>query len=304
MSDIFLHHYDGSPFTQRAIKMLAIKGLDWRSVIQPMMLPKPELVALTGGYRGTPVMQIGADVFIDSQCIAEALEMRFPEPSLFPNGNRGMPLALVFWGDAFFEAGLHMAIHELSDKWDDAFRADRQGVFSEMDFEDVKKNFPDACARLRAHASLVEAQLYDGRAFLQGDKPGMADIQAFSVPWFTLAMMPVTKELLKPFPNLLAWGERIAELGEGKRSESDIETAYAAAHAAEPAPADGVDGDDPLGLEAGERVVVSVSGADRGTVEGALVTLKPNRVAVRRNHEKTGDVIIHFPRLGYRVDAV
>jgi hypothetical protein len=36
--------------------MLAIKGLDWRSVTTSMMPPKDDLIALTGGYRGTPVL--------------------------------------------------------------------------------------------------------------------------------------------------------------------------------------------------------------------------------------------------------
>ena len=70
MTDLILHSYDASPFTQRALKLLAIKGLTWRSVTTPMMPPKDDLLALTGGYRGTPVLQIGADVYIDSQRIA------------------------------------------------------------------------------------------------------------------------------------------------------------------------------------------------------------------------------------------
>ena len=60
------------------------QGLAWQSVATPMLPPKDDLVALTGGYRGTPVLQIGADVYIDSQRIARELERRFPVPSLFP----------------------------------------------------------------------------------------------------------------------------------------------------------------------------------------------------------------------------
>jgi hypothetical protein len=30
-------------------------------------MPKPDLTALTGGYRKTPVLQIGADLYCDSQ---------------------------------------------------------------------------------------------------------------------------------------------------------------------------------------------------------------------------------------------
>jgi len=90
MSELILHSYDASPFTQRALKMLAIKGLAWHSVTTPMMPPKDDLLALTGGYRGTPVLQIGADIYIDSQRIARELEERFPRPSLFPDGKAGV----------------------------------------------------------------------------------------------------------------------------------------------------------------------------------------------------------------------
>ena len=51
----------------------------------PMVMPKPLLTALTGGYRKTPVMQIGADIYCDTQCIAVELERRFPRPTLFPH---------------------------------------------------------------------------------------------------------------------------------------------------------------------------------------------------------------------------
>jgi glutathione S-transferase len=76
MSLPILHHYDASPYTQRVLKMLGIKRLRWVSVRTPMLPPKDDLVALTGGYRGTPVLQIGADVYVDSQRIARELERR------------------------------------------------------------------------------------------------------------------------------------------------------------------------------------------------------------------------------------
>lgn len=301
MTDIILHHYDFSPFTQKALRMLAIKKLAWRSVVMPMILPKPDLVALTGGYRGTPVMQIGADVYIDSQLIAVELEDRHPEPSLFPNGNRGMPLALNFWGMAFFEAGLHMAIHELSGQWDEAFRKDREALFSTLDFEGVKAHFTDACVRLRAHAALIENQLADGRAFLQGAAPGLADIQAFFVPWFTRPHMPVVSDLLARFPHLRAWEQRMDDLGQGERTEISAAEAHAAAKAAEPGPSAGVDADDPLRLAAGAEIEVRPDDYERGAVRGRLYALKPDRVSLLRDAPAVGTVAVHFPRLGYTV---
>jgi Glutathione S-transferase, N-terminal domain len=41
-------------------------------------MPKPDLTALTGGYRKTPVLQIGADIYCDSQLIMRELERRYP----------------------------------------------------------------------------------------------------------------------------------------------------------------------------------------------------------------------------------
>ena len=128
MSELFLHHYDASPFTQRVLRMLGLKGLAWRSVETPMLPPKDDLVALTGGYRGTPVLQIGADVYVDSQRIARELERRFPAPTLFPDGNAGLAYAMVKWADAYFRAGLHMAIALTSNGWPPEFRRDRQQV--------------------------------------------------------------------------------------------------------------------------------------------------------------------------------
>jgi glutathione S-transferase len=150
MTDLILHSYDGSPFTQRVLKMLAIKRARWRWVETPMMLPKEDLVALTGGYRGTPVLQIGADVYIDSQRIARELENRIAQPTLFPGGGVGLDYAMVKWADAFFRAGLHMAIGLTSPAWPEEFRADRQKLFPDIDF--AKVDVEHAQSQLRAHA--------------------------------------------------------------------------------------------------------------------------------------------------------
>jgi glutathione S-transferase len=161
MSPLILHHYDASPYTQRVLKMLAIKRLGWQSVQTPMLPPKDDLVVLTGGYRGTPVLQIGADVYIDSQRIARELERRFPEPSLFPHGDAGLGYASVKWADAYFRAGLHMAIALNGASWPEEFRRDRQQLFPDVDFERI--DLEHAKAQFRACAGFVDEQLADGR---------------------------------------------------------------------------------------------------------------------------------------------
>ena len=71
-----LHHFEASPFSEKIRVIFGFKRIAWLSVLIPRILPKPDLMPLTGGYRRTPVMQIGADVFCDTQIIVRELEAR------------------------------------------------------------------------------------------------------------------------------------------------------------------------------------------------------------------------------------
>lgn len=81
MSEPILHHYPVSPFAEKVRAMLGFKGLAWKSVQIPLILPKPDVVALTGGYRKTPILQLGADIYCDTALIARVLERLAPAPS-------------------------------------------------------------------------------------------------------------------------------------------------------------------------------------------------------------------------------
>ena len=305
MTDIILHHYDASPFTQKALRMLGLKKLEWLSVETPKILPKPDLVCLTGGYRGTPVMQIGADIYIDSQCIARELERRFPEPSFFPATDRGLGYGLVKWGDEFFQAALTMVLALLGPNWDSAFREDRQAIFADGSFDVAEPDLLHAMAQFRAHAALLDAQLADGRPFLTGDTPGLADIQAFGVPWFTRVAMPVTEQLLGKFSHLPAWEARIAELGEGERQVIDAAEAHRVARDHSPDLGTDVDPDEPQPLAADMPVRVEPDDfAKRGAVDGLLLRASTLELAIHRSTDDFGDLVVHFPRLGYRVEPL
>jgi glutathione S-transferase len=305
MTDIILHHYDASPFTQKALRMLGLKNLEWRSVVTPMLLPKPDLVCLTGGYRGTPVMQIGADIYIDTQCIARELERRFPEPTFFPAGDAGLAFALVKWSDEFFQAGLKMALALLGPDWDTAFREDRQALFVHLDFDSMDAETGHAMAQLQASAGLLNAQLADGRPFLTGDHAGLADIQAFSVLWFTRAAMPITEKLFRGFSHLPAWEARVAELGEGNRQQIDAAEAHRIAQESQPDLTSDIAGNEAQSLEAGMSVKVMPDDFSlRGTVEGVLLRTSAVELAIHRSTDDFGDLVIHFPRLGYRVEPL
>ena len=74
MAQLILHHYELSPFGTAMRLALGLKGLSWKSVEAPLVSPKPDLSALTGGYERIPVMQIGADIYCDTARSTAALE--------------------------------------------------------------------------------------------------------------------------------------------------------------------------------------------------------------------------------------
>src|SRR3982751_772432 len=123
MTDLILHHYDSSPFSEKVRLMFGIKGLAWKSVIQPVIMPKPELIPLTGGYRRIPVLQIGADVYCDTQVILAELEARQARPAVI----KGADWAVNLWADRlFFQVTVAVVFGEIGDNVPAEFIADRE----------------------------------------------------------------------------------------------------------------------------------------------------------------------------------
>src|SRR4051812_43512353 len=121
-----LHHFEASPFSEKIRVIFGFKNIAWQSVLIPRIMPKPDLVPLTGGYRRTPVMQIGADIFCDTQIIQREIEARFPQPTLFPSGNEGMPWMAGQWIDRiFFGSAVFLVFGSLGDKVPQDFIDDR-----------------------------------------------------------------------------------------------------------------------------------------------------------------------------------
>ncbi len=302
MVGLILHHFDLSPYAEKVRVMLGIKGLAWASVQIPMVMPKPDLVALTGGYRKTPVLQAGADVYCDTSCIARELERRHPVPTLFPDGGAGLAVGLAAWGDRYFEpgAGLAMSVNEGLPV---ELIKDRREFFSHMNFDTLRSRVPHMYAQLLAHTALVEEQLSDGRAFLQGAQPGLTDVTAYYVLSMARGFLPDASAILAPFGQVAAWEARVRAIGHGNRSEIDAARALAAARESRPGPGRGVDPRDRSGLQAGQRVTVTPDDYGKVPVTGELVTLDLHEVALRRVDERAGEVVVHFPRIGYVVAA-
>jgi hypothetical protein len=182
--------------------------------------------------------------------------------------------------------------------------ADRKAFFNFMDFATLSASLPHLYGQLRSHAALVERQLADGRDYFLGEGPGWVDILAYFPVWMVRANVADIDALLSKFEALAAWETRMGAIGHGERTEMEAEAAIAIARDAVAASEVRVDPGDPLRLEAGCRVGVSPDDYGIVPVEGELLQLTPDEIAVRREDPRVGEVVVHFPRIGYRIELV
>jgi glutathione S-transferase len=300
--DCILHHFDLSPFAEKVRLAFGLKGLAWQSVEIPIVMPKPDLTALTGGYRKTPVLQIGADIFCDTQRIARELEQRVPLPPLFPQGSEGLCMALAHWSDtAFFRPGAALSMGT-NTALPDAIVQDRQAFFSFMNFASLAEDLPHLYAGFRAQLQVLETMLRDRRDFLLGGQPSWADLQGYFPVWMCRGNIAGGAELMASLPALRAWEQRVRAIGHGQRSELSAAAALALARASEPTAERCIVPDARPPLQLGDNVAVTPEDYGAVPVYGQLWRLTHEEVAVRREHELTGAVVVHFPRAGYRVE--
>jgi glutathione S-transferase len=299
MTGLILHHYETSPFSEKVRLMLGLKDLAWASVQAPVIMPKPELTPLTGGYRRIPVLQIGADIYCDTQVILAEVERRAPGPTL----SVGAAWAVNFWADRlFFQVTVPIIFGELGEATPKAFIADREKLSGRpFNIEAMQAAAGIMRPQWRAQAAWIEEGLA-AADWLSGDAPGLADIAAYMNIWFLARSLPdLADELLAGFGRTQAWGGRVAAIGHGQRSETSGAAALEAARLAEPAPAPPHDGSDPLGLTPGMAVTVAADDYGRDPIAGTLAALTPDRVILARETPELGKTHIHFPRAGYIV---
>jgi len=302
MADLILHHYANSPFSEKVRIAFGIKQLAWKSVLIPNIMPKPDLMPLTGGYRKTPVLQVGADIYCDTQLIMMEIEKRAPKPPLLPVGQEGEARALAMWIDRnIFWSAVGVVMGAIGDQLPEAFKKDRT-EFSGRPFDSDKLKAAVPMARDQTYAQLAIAEqiLRDGRPYLLGAAPSLADCALYNPVWFLQVRMGqgATPAPLDRLPKLVAWSERMKAFGSGKPAEMAAQEALDIAKAATPEAAK-VDEADPSGLKAGHKVSVVPDDTGKVPVSGTLVGLAADRISLIRSDPRVGDVVVHFPRAGY-----
>jgi len=301
-SDIILHHFDPSPFSEKIRIVFGFKKIAWKSCLISRIMPRPDLMPLTGGYRRTPVMQIGADIFCDTQIIIRELERRFPQPTLFPGGNAGVPWALGMWTDRpWFQSTVALVFGSLGDKVPQDFIDDRSKLRgAKFDVAAMAAVVPQMRDQFRANAGWIETQLSDGRQFLLGEF-SLADVNAYMNVWYARQNMPDIADIFGHFPLISAWDKRIQAFGHGSRSE--ISTAEALEVGAKSTPQAKVAADpgDPNGRKPGDVVSVHSEDAWKTDIRGEIVQLSAQHIAIRRKDERAGEIALHFPRAGFTI---
>ena len=305
-----LHHFDASPFSEKIRLIFGFKGLSWASVRIPRIMPKPDLMPLTGGYRRTPVMQIGADVFCDTQIIIREIERRFPSPTLFPSGAAGLAWALGLWTDrTFFQNAVNLVFGTLGPKVPAEFVEDRSRLRgASFDIEKMRAAVPQMRDQVRAHLGWIEAQLGDGRPWLLGDF-SLADVSAYMNVWYMRSSLVAADDkavagldqIFAGLARVAAWESRMRAVGHGAREEMSAGEALAIAAKATPQAAPASDPDDPNGRKVGDRVVVVPDDYGKVEVGGEIVSLSAQHIAIRRVDERVGEIVLHFPRAGFLV---
>jgi len=310
MSELILHHYPTSPFAEKARLLLGFKGLSWRSVKISPVMPKPDLTALTGGYRKTPVLQIGADIYCDTAMIARRLEQEKTLPAFFPEGQEMIAASFAAWADSvvfqhavslvFQPESIAVRFGNLSPEAIKAFIADRTGLFSggsatRLSAEQARHQWPTIMARLEQQLQREEGDYLFG-------EPSIADFAMAHPLWF-LKATPVTSPLVDNYPAISAWLARVLGFGHGAPSEMTSEEALSVARDATPAALPDETFEDPNGFKAGQQVVIAATDYGVDPVAGELVFAGREELIVRREDERGGVVHVHVPRFGFRIEA-
>lgn len=308
MSDIILHHYSGSPFAEKTRMMLGFKGLAWRSVDIPPIMPKPDLTALTGGYRKTPVMQIGADIYCDTAIIARQLDRVQPLPALYPEGREAIAgSAAQFADQVLFQHGvaINFQPHAVAERFQgapesvvNAFLADRKKLFEGGNATRVHPS--QALSQWPMLMGRLEQQLAESGTFLLGEEPCIADFAWYHPLWFVRSNKAVAN-VLDPYPQVLGWLDAVAACGHGDRTDIDAAEAIEAARSSTPETLPGSGFRDLNGIETGQQVTVAAVDYGVDPVEGTLVYQDAEELVVSREDERAGQVHVHFPRYGFRV---
>jgi len=302
------HHYPQSPIAEKIRITFGIMGMEWQSVQIPRIPPKPLLMPLTGGYRRTPVLQLGADIFCDSQVIAWQLGLQNSNAPAYQLSNKSLELILGSFGEAIlFSLSVRVVLTTSMGKASEEFIKDRGSLYFQPGWtvEEMKNSLPSILLQLQAAFDLINQHLLENGPFINGDIPSYSDAVVQHCVWFLCGRWEGGIDFIKPFDAVCKQREAIASLGHGISHDISAEQALETATKNIPNAPMGINCKFTGGLRRGQRVKIRPNGRTSDPdVIGALRYLDETVIIIDYEHEETGQVAIHFPVLGYQISAL
>ncbi len=300
MPELILHQYPQSHFAEKIRRMLAYKKVPWRAVEQPFMMPKPDLLPLTGGNRRIPVLQMGADLYCDSALIARHIEALHPTPVCIAAEHAGLIGIIEAWAAQvlMFQA-LSPTFVELMPYLPPEFLVDRAAMSPRLSKDAIVSGAPHALDQAGMSLDYLDAQLR-ARPYLLGQTFSLADACCFFPLWL-FKNSPVLFAHIEARPSVAAWFARIEAFGPGEVVPMDAPEALAIARDAEPATLSDAGGIRVNDIGVGDEVAVTAD--DYGDEEscGTVTRLTAQVISIRRTDPALGNLAVHFPRAGYRL---
>jgi len=309
VTELILHHYPMSPFSEKIRLVLGYKRLSWKSVVIPQVLPKPDVLALTGGYRRTPLLQVGADIYCDTALICDVLEHVQPDPPLYPPHLKGVSRVFAQWADTslfwaasaynFQPRGVAHIFAKAPPEVAKAFGEDRQAMSLNL----ARPRPADGTSAYRSYLRRI-AHMVEEHDYLFGAEPCVADFATYHPLWNTRVIVPLLADILNPTPAVTEWMDRMASLGHGAMDALTAADAITVAASAEPMPPgqnlliDSAFQDD-HGIALGSPVTVAAESFGPEPTPGVLVAATRTHYTLRREDPRAGVVHVHFPRIGY-----
>ena len=303
MSQVILHHYPLSPYSEKIRLALGLKDVTWCSVDIPIWTPRPKLTPMTGGYRRTPILQVGAEFYCDTLHILRLIEVLGSSGSLYPKGLEGLAKALGWWIEkSSFMNAVCLTVgnmpglpQELIDERRPLFRVN-------LDPKALRPKRAMYLQRVNAHIAWLAEVLADGRKFVLGPDPSAADLSAYHPVWFARQNGGSEVIELISFASVIdPWYKRVTAIGHGSFSEMTPDQAIGVAKANEPSDPDEWSSEaQNIGLRRGDWV--SVTPDDYGNpVYGKVLAWTPDELVLRHEDPSVGKVNLRFPRVGFDV---
>lgn len=303
-----LHHYPPSLFSEKVRVLFGYLDLEWQSVIIPPVMPRPDLMPLSGGYRKTPIMQIGANVYCDSEIICRRLAELASDKMLYSYGFNAERVAR--WADTelfrtvvalnFRPQAIEAQMSQMSAADIEAFQKDRAELSAGAPVISVAPSAAEA--QFKGLLQSLENSL--AAEFLFGETPSIADFSLYHCLWF-VGGNAANASLLDGWPKIQAYMQRMANFGHGRYTEISSDEALIVGTNAEPIAPENARVDPRIAGSwyADAPVTVTANDYGRNPIAGKLVSWTANEIVVQREDPKAGAVMVHVPNIGFEVAA-